>query len=174
MSSLLVSLGVFASGYLMRPLGSVLFGRLADRRSRSDALRLSLLTIAVPTVLMGLLPNHSQIGPLAPVLLVLLRLIQGLLGSWASFGGIAGFTLGTAVAPLPPEALQSWGWRLPFLAAGVLGWRLRRQWSRRRWLLPARHLPGERARHADAPADGGGAPHFQPGAYVSVCCPGFW
>ena len=159
-SSLLASFGVFASGYLMRPVGSVLFGRLADRRSRSQALVLSLLCIAVPTVLMGLLPVHRQIGPWAAALLVLLRLVQGLSlggeyttsmtwlveqapahrrgfeGSWASFGSIAGFTLGTAagaaVALLPEPALSSWGWRLPFLSAGVLawlGWLLRRQWQ---------------------------------------------
>lgn len=159
-SSLLVSFGVFASGYLMRPLGSLLFGRLADRRSRNHALRLSLLSIAVPTVLMGLLPDYRQLGIGAPLLLMLLRMIQGLSiggeyttsmvwlveqaprdrrgfdGSWAGFGGIAGFTLGTAAgaaaARLPSAALESWGWRLPFLAAGLLawlGWLLRRHWN---------------------------------------------
>ena len=159
-SSLLASFGVFASGYLARPLGALVFGRLADRRGRSQSLLVSLVSIAVPTVLIGLLPVHSQIGSWSAVLLVLLRLMQGLsvggesttsmawvveqapptrrglYGSWHAVGGLAGFILGTGagalVALLPPEAVSSWGWRLPFLSAGGLGWvawQVRRRWQ---------------------------------------------
>lgn len=148
-SSLLASFGVFASGYLMRPIGSIVFGRFADRSGRSKTLLVSLVCISLPTVLMGMLPTYAQIGPLATAMLVLLRMIQGLslggeyttsitwlveqaprnkrgfFGSWASVGAVAGFTLGTSagvlVTLLPDATVQSWGWRLPFLLSGVLG-----------------------------------------------------
>jgi MHS family proline/betaine transporter-like MFS transporter len=145
-SALLASFGVFASGYLMRPLGALVFGRLADRRGRSQSLLVSLVSIAVPTVLIGLLPVHSQIGAwslggesttsLAWVVEQAPETRRGLYGSWHAVGGLAGFVLGTGagalVALLPPEAFSSWGWRLPFLSAGVLGWvawTLRRRWQ---------------------------------------------
>ena len=76
--SLLSALGVFAAAYVMRPVGGVLFGFLGDRYGRKMALQSSVLLMAVPTTLIGLLPTHDQIGAAAGVLMVLLRLLQGL------------------------------------------------------------------------------------------------
>lgn len=135
---------VFAISYLARPLGSLCFGYIGDRIGRSDALKLSLLLMAVPTVLIGLLPNFAQVGFFATGLLILLRLIQGfavggempssacyvfeasdphhrlLLTSivWAS--AHVGFLLAAFVAFLlfqyfDQETILAWAWRIPFL-----------------------------------------------------------
>jgi MHS family proline/betaine transporter-like MFS transporter len=77
-SSLIAAFGVFAAGFMMRPLGSLIFGHIGDRLGRKLALTTSVMVMAVPTFLIGLLPTYRQIGLLAPVLLVLLRLVQGL------------------------------------------------------------------------------------------------
>ena len=158
-TSLIASFGAFAAGFLMRPLGGMLFGHIGDKIGRKSALMLSVLAMAIPTFLIGVLPDHSQIGATAAVLLVLLRMIQGLsvggecttsviflvegslaerrgfAGSWSTFGAVAGILLGSAVGAvttnaLTPEALHSWGWRLPFffgLLVGVAGLYIRRQ-----------------------------------------------
>ena len=76
--SLIAAFAAFAAGFLVRPLGGLLFGRIGDLVGRSRALTLSVLTMAIPTVIIGLLPTHQSIGLAAPVLLVTLRLIQGL------------------------------------------------------------------------------------------------
>src|SRR5579884_86382 len=78
LSSLLETFGVFATGFLMRPLGGVLFGHIGDRLGRKRALELSVLLMAVSTVLMGMLPAYASLGLAAPLLLTLLRLLQGL------------------------------------------------------------------------------------------------
>lgn len=143
-ASLLAAFGVFAAGFLMRPLGGLVFGYIGDKVGRNQALILSVLTMAVPTFLIGLLPDHRQIGTLAPALLVILRLLQGLavggeyttsvvflvesappdrrgfVGSWCPFGATAGVLLGSAAgtvisALLPQAAIEAWGWRVPFL-----------------------------------------------------------
>jgi len=75
-TSLLAAFGVFAAGFLMRPAGAVLFGHIGDNWSREKALSLSVLAMAVPTFLIGVLPDYQQIGVTASVLLVLLRLAQ--------------------------------------------------------------------------------------------------
>jgi MFS transporter, MHS family, proline/betaine transporter len=158
-TSLIASFGAFAAGFLMRPLGGMLFGHIGDKTGRKSALTLSVLAMAIPTFLIGVLPDHSQIGATAAVLLVLLRMIQGLsvggecttsvvflvegaaserrgfAGSWSTFGAVAGILLGSAVGAvttntLTPEALHSWGWRLPFyfgLLVGLAGLYIRRQ-----------------------------------------------
>ena len=72
-SSLLAAFGVFAAGFLMRPLGSLLFGHIGDKKGRKLALTSSVTLMAVPTFLIGALPTYEQIGTWAPVLLVLLR-----------------------------------------------------------------------------------------------------
>jgi MHS family proline/betaine transporter-like MFS transporter len=149
-SSLLAAFGVFAAGFLMRPFGSLIFGHIGDRIGRKAALTLSVAAMAVPTFLIGVLPTHAEIGVTASVLLVVLRLIQGLsvggecttssiflvehaaagrrgfLGSWNMFGAIAGILLGSAVGALVITTLgtattDAWGWRVPFLFGIVLG-----------------------------------------------------
>jgi MHS family proline/betaine transporter-like MFS transporter len=146
---LIQTYGVFAAGYLMRPLGGVLFGYVADRIGRTQALKWSIAVMAVPTVLIGLLPTYEQWGVAATGSLILLRLIQGvsvggeliasitflvesappkrraLYGSWAIFGGIGGILLGSAVvsiteALVAPEQMATVGWRIPFLLGVVI------------------------------------------------------
>ncbi len=143
-TSLLAAFGVFASGFLARPLGAAFFGHLGDRYGRGVVLKSSVILMGVSTGLLGLLPSYAAIGLAAPVLLTLLRIAQGfsvggeytgsviylvehapagrrgLVSGWSGFGAVAGFLLGSAVgalisAVLPDEALHAWGWRLPFL-----------------------------------------------------------
>ena len=141
--------GVFAAGYLMRPLGGMIFGHIGDRMGRKRALELSILMMALPTVLVGLLPTHAQIGSWAALLLVLLRLIQGvsiggeligsisylvemapakkrgLHGSWTLFTATGGILLGSLLVTalrdaLGEQAVADWGWRVPFLLGIVI------------------------------------------------------
>ena len=141
--------GVFAAGYLMRPLGGMIFGHIGDRMGRKRALELSILMMALPTVLVGLLPTHAQIGSWAALLLVLLRLIQGvsiggeligsisylvemapakkrgLHGSWTLFTATGGLLLGSLLVTalrdtLGAQAVADWGWRIPFLLGVVI------------------------------------------------------
>lgn len=148
--SLLATYGVFAAGFAMRPLGSVLFGWLGDVLGRSRALLLSVALMVLPTLALGVLPTHASVGALAPLLLVAIRMLQGvsvggefsssvtylvetapsaargLAGSWANLGSVGGMLLGSAAAALcagllSDAALAAWGWRIPFLAGGVLG-----------------------------------------------------
>lgn len=149
-AGLINTFGVFAAGYLMRPIGGVIFGQIGDRLGRARALQLSIFVMAVPTTLITFLPTHAQAGILAPGLLVVLRLAQGLsvggefigsccylveaapagrrglFGSWAVFGTIGGMLLGSTVATLmhallSPEQIHTWGWRLPFLGGVLVG-----------------------------------------------------
>jgi len=149
-ASLLATYGIFAAGFVMRPIGSALFGWLGDTVGRSKTMLLSVILMSFPTLLLGLLPPYSAIGVWAPIALVLIRLIQGLSvggefsssvtylvetapegtrglsGSWANVGSMAGMLLGSGAASLvtfvfDPEQLRSWGWRLPFLLAAILG-----------------------------------------------------
>ena len=76
--SLIAAFGVFAAGYLMRPLGGIIFGHIGDRYGRKPVLVFSTLAMAVPTFAIGLLPTDAQIGTAAAVLLVIMRLLQGL------------------------------------------------------------------------------------------------
>ncbi len=146
--SLLSTFGVFAIGFFARPLGAVLFGHVGDTRGRKTALVWSVMLMAVPTGLLGLLPTYADIGVVAPILLTLLRILQGLsvggefagsmaflvehappnrrgyAGSWSEFGAQVGILLGSGTSALlttllSPEALSSWGWRIPFLL-GIL------------------------------------------------------
>jgi MHS family proline/betaine transporter-like MFS transporter len=149
-ASLIAAYGVFAAGFLMRPLGGLIFGHIGDRVGRRAALTLSVLAMAIPTFLIGVLPGYAQLGVLASVLLVLLRMVQGLsvggeyttsvvflvegapagqrgrAGSWSVFGAVGGILLGSAVGAaltglLSEEAVARWGWRLPFLAGLGVG-----------------------------------------------------
>src|SRR5262245_16648372 len=149
-ASLIAAFGVFAAGFLMRPVGGLVFGHIGDRIGRKAALTLSVITMAVPTFLLGLLPDYAQLGVVASGLLVMLRLAQGLsvggeyttsvvflveqaapdrrglMGSWGVFGSVAGILLGSAVGALltsvlSPEAVYAWGWRVPFLLGLAVG-----------------------------------------------------
>ena len=148
-ASLLAAFGVFAIGYAARPIGGVLFGHLGDRIGRKLALLLSIMAMGTATLAIGLLPDHSQIGTTAALLLVLLRVAQGLsvggestgsivflaehappasrglFTSFAQFGNLTGFLLGSAVGALTAnvlgqEVMDSWGWRLPFLIGALI------------------------------------------------------
>ena len=150
LASLLSTFGVFAAGFLMRPLGGALFGHLGDRVGRKNALAASVILMAIPTTLLGLLPTHAQVGILAPLLLTGLRLIQGLsvggeltgsisfivehspptqrgfFGSWASNSIGMGLLLGSATGALMTSLLSQddlvrWGWRIPFLFGIFVG-----------------------------------------------------
>jgi MHS family proline/betaine transporter-like MFS transporter len=150
LASLLGTYGVFATGFLMRPLGGVLFGYIGDRVGRKRALELSVLLMAVSTALMGILPGHASLGLAAPLFLTLLRLLQGLsvggeyigsmsflvehapperrafVGSWSSFSVVLGSLLGSGIASLflgllSAADLAAWGWRIPFLGGILLG-----------------------------------------------------
>jgi MHS family proline/betaine transporter-like MFS transporter len=147
--ALLQTFGVFGLGFVARPLGAVVIGWFADRKGRKAALILTILLMAVGTLLIGVIPSYAAIGALAPGLLVLARLVQGFSvgGEWggsATFivewapnrrrgflsslqqcSVVAGLLLGSGVAALlstllPPDAMQSWGWRLPFLLGGLI------------------------------------------------------
>jgi len=167
----LAAFGVFAVGYLMRPVGSVVLGPLGDLLGRRLMLSLSIVIMGLSSLLIGLLPTHSQIGVAAGITLVLLRMVQGFsvgaeftcsityateaaardragtLSSLAVAGGLLGFSLGSLTAAvigwsLGGAAMASWGWRLPFLlGAGVAAIGL---WMRR--AMPETLPPG-----ADAP-----------------------
>ena len=149
-AGLIATYGIFAAGFLMRPLGAAVFGWFGDRYGRARTMQISVTMMALPTLLLGVLPSHAQAGILAPILLVGVRLVQGLsvggefsssvtwlvetapmgkrglIGSWANIGSMTGSLMGVAAAALTttlfdPDTLGDWGWRLPFLAGGVLG-----------------------------------------------------
>jgi MFS transporter, MHS family, shikimate and dehydroshikimate transport protein len=146
--STLAAFSVFAVGYLARPLGGIVFGHFGDRVGRRSMLVISIMLMGGGTFLVGLLPSYEQIGVLAPICLIVLRLVQaiGLGGEWGGavlmvaetappnrrglFGSIVqmGNPLGRLVATgvfalatrLPESEFLSWGWRLPFLASALL------------------------------------------------------
>ncbi|WP_394620067.1 MFS transporter [Lentzea sp. JNUCC 0626] len=148
-TGVLLALLTYAVGFLARPLGGVVFGHFGDRWGRRRTLALSLVLMGGATVAIGLIPSYATIGIAAPILLVLLRLVQGFaLGgewggaillvaehgddrrrgfwsSWPQTGGPLGNMLATGVlAALTPtitnEQFLSWGWRLPFAVSAVL------------------------------------------------------
>jgi MFS family permease len=142
------SFGTLATGYLARPLGGIVFGHFGDRIGRKKMLVLSMTLMGVGSTLIGLLPTYAQVGVWAPILLVLLRVVQGIAvggewggaalmsaehassrrGLWTSFtnaGAPTGVVLSTLVlalsASLTGEAeFLAWGWRIPFLLSIVL------------------------------------------------------
>ncbi len=77
-TSIIASLGTFAAGFVMRPLGGIVFGHLGDKFGRRYALVLTIFLVTIPTLTIGLLPTYADIGIAAPVILVICRLLQGL------------------------------------------------------------------------------------------------
>jgi MHS family proline/betaine transporter-like MFS transporter len=147
--SLITAFGVFAIGFLARPLGAVLFGYWGDTIGRRDALAWSVLLMAIPTCLVGILPTYETIGVAAPLALTLCRFLQGLsvggeftgsvtflvehaaparrgyVGSWAGFSAQVGALLGSGVGALmalslTKDVLHQWGWRVPFVMGGFI------------------------------------------------------
>lgn len=149
-AGLIATYGIFAAGFMMRPLGAAIFGWFGDRYGRARTMQVSVVLMALPTLLLGLLPTYAQIGLLAPLLLVAVRLLQGfsvggefsssvtylvetapkghrgLAGSVANIGSMTGSLVGVGAAALVTnlfdgETLQAWAWRLPFLGGALLG-----------------------------------------------------
>lgn len=145
----LASFSTFAVGFLARPLGGVIIGHYGDRIGRKQMLVVCLLTMGVATVLIGLLPTYAQIGIWAPILLVLLRVMQGIGvgGEWGGavlmvveyapahrrgfYGGfvqigvpagliLANLSFLAVVAWVPEAEFLRWGWRIPFLLSALL------------------------------------------------------
>ncbi|MEU9231886.1 MFS transporter [Streptomyces subrutilus] len=145
----LAAFGTFGVGFLARPLGSAVFGHIGDRYGRRPVLLASLLLTGLATVAVGCVPTYESIGVAAPVLLLVLRFLQGLglggewggavlltaehaperrRGLWSSFpqiGPPVGFLLANGIvlglsATLTDAQFTAWGWRVPFWAAGVL------------------------------------------------------
>lgn len=148
-AQLLSAAAVFAVGFLMRPLGGWIFGRIADRRGRKTSLLLSVLIMCVGSLAIAVLPTHAAIGAAAPVLLLIVRLVQGLAlggeygatatymsevsaahrrGYYASFqyvtliGGqlVALLVLVVLQQLLPESEIRAWAWRVPFALGGAL------------------------------------------------------
>ncbi|MDF1756756.1 MAG: MFS transporter [Legionellaceae bacterium] len=148
--SIVAAFGIFAIGFLVRPLGGILFGYIGDHKGRKNALILSMVAMSCPTFLIGLLPVYSSIGIWAPILLTLLRIIQGLAvsgelttatvfliehadkerrgiaGSLAMAGAFIGIVFSSVAASLVTEivsgaSLLAWGWRIPFICGGLVG-----------------------------------------------------
>lgn len=148
--TLVQTFGIFAAGYLARPLGGVLMAHFGDLSGRKRMFMLSILLMAIPTLLMGLLPTYAHVGVLAPILLLVLRILQGAAiggeapGAWVfvsehvsprhrnlacgalSLGLLAGILIGSLVARVVNAAfddaqLLAWGWRIPFIVGGVFG-----------------------------------------------------
>lgn len=145
----LAAFGSYAAGFIARPLGSMVFGHYGDRLGRKKVLTISLLLMGIATFLMGVLPTYQSVGILAPLLISLLRVVQGfaiggewgsavvmavehapkgkrgLYGSFPQMGVPAGLLLSTGVFSLisnsmSNEAFLTWGWRIPFLLSIVL------------------------------------------------------
>ena len=152
--------GIFAAGYLARPLGGIVMAHYGDTLGRKKMFMLSVFLMALPTLCIGLLPVYAQIGMLAPLLLLLLRVVQGIAvggevpGAWVfvaehvppqrigfacaslTSGLTVGILIGSLVAAsinrsMTPEQVLDYGWRLPFLIGGVFGFLA--VWLRR-WL----------------------------------------
>ncbi|MDN5751186.1 MAG: MFS transporter [Pseudonocardia sp.] len=144
------ALAVFAVAYLVRPFGGIILGPLGDRIGRKKVLALTIVVMSGASFCVGLLPTFAAVGWLAPILLILLRMVQGFAtggeyggaaafiaeyapdkrrGFYCSFlelGTTGGFVLAAGMVTalqvsLPPEDMAAWGWRIPFLVAGPLG-----------------------------------------------------
>lgn len=149
-AQVLAAFGIFAVGFLMRPVGGAVIGTIGDKLGRRAALTVSVAAMAIPTFLVGVLPDYQAIGIAAPILLTVLRMVQGLsvggeyttsiifiiehapanrrglIGALGCCGAVAGILLGSATGALlaslmSEQTLESWGWRIPFLLGLVVG-----------------------------------------------------
>lgn len=145
-----MALATFALSFLVRPLGGLVWGPLGDKLGRKKILALTIIMMSLATFLIGVLPTYASIGVVAPVLLILLRMVQGFstggeyggaatfmaeyapdkkrgfFGSFLEFGTLGGFALGTAVmlflqVILGEQAMMDFGWRIPFFLALPMG-----------------------------------------------------
>lgn len=144
----LAAFATFGVGFFFRPVGGAIFGHYGDTLGRKTILVLTLLIMGVATFLIGVLPTFQSVGILAPILLVVLRALQGVAvggewggaallvvehapdgkrgfyGSWPQMGSSAGLLIATGlftvVSSLPEEQFLAWGWRIPFLLSAVL------------------------------------------------------
>ncbi|WP_263310817.1 MFS transporter [Brachybacterium atlanticum] len=149
-AGLLATFGVFAISFLVRPIGAVIFGRLGDKLGRTTTLTVVILSMALSTLVLGILPGYATIGIVAPILLIATRVVQGLaaggefgsaaafLGefspahrrgfgcSWLEFGSLLGFLLASFVVLVletvfTGDQITGWAWRIPFLVTVPLG-----------------------------------------------------
>src|SRR4029453_17521928 len=149
-AQVLAAFGVFAVGFMMRPIGGAIFGHVGDRIGRSAALTLSVAAMAVPAFRIGVLPGYDVLGIAAPILLTLLRMLQGLsvggeyttsivflverappqrrgiVGAVADLGAVSGILAGSATGAiletvLSHQAVEDWGWRIPFWIGLAVG-----------------------------------------------------
>jgi MHS family proline/betaine transporter-like MFS transporter len=148
-ASLLATFAVFAVAFFMRPVGAFVFGHYGDTVGRRNTLAAAIILMGIATLTIGVLPSYAQIGVLAPILLVGARLLQGfsaggewsgsaafmveyapenrrgLYGSWQQFSIVAGLLVGSGMgallgAVLSEDALNAWGWRIPFILGMVV------------------------------------------------------
>lgn len=148
--ALIATFGIFAIGFLMRPLGAMMFGYIGDKYGRKNALSLSILMMAIPTACIGLLPTYEMIGIYAPILLTLIRLVQGVaiggefggsivylvehakptnknrVGSLSMISMLIGLLFGTIISTvlakvMSPENFDMYGWRIPFILGFFIG-----------------------------------------------------
>lgn len=146
--ALIATFGIFAMGFICRPLGALIFGYMGDKTGRVKTLRLSILMISLPTLLIAFVPTYSQAGIISPIILMIIRMWQGISiggeysgnlvylaesapknyrATFTSFAG-SGANLGILLAALigfittlsfSTENLISWGWRVPYLLSGI-------------------------------------------------------
>jgi MHS family proline/betaine transporter-like MFS transporter len=148
-ASLLATFAVFAVAFFMRPVGAFVFGHYGDTIGRRNTLAAAIIMMGVATLMIGVLPSYAQIGVLAPILLVVARLLQGfsaggewsgsaafmveyapenkrgLYGSWQQVSIVAGLLVGSGMGGLlgtvlSEDALNAWGWRIPFILGMVV------------------------------------------------------
>lgn len=148
-TALITTFGIFAVGFLCRPIGALIFGYLGDTAGRAKTLRLSVLMISIPTLTIGILPTYETVGIAAPILLLITRIWQGIsiggeysgnliylaetaprnyratITSFVSMGSNLGILLAAIVGIITSQwlttsALENWGWRLPYLISGIL------------------------------------------------------
>ena len=170
-AALIASYGIFAAGFLIRPLGGIVFGYIGDTFGRKRAMVISIIAMMLPTSLIGFLPTYEQIGLLAPIILTLCRLLQGLCaggefsgaaifviehaqenkkyfsGSLVTASSVIGMLAASTMASLCAlEGVPTWGWRIPFLLCipiGLLGFYIRKNTQETAAFSNAQKMKGE-------------------------------